>query len=333
LNLRGKAKYIGIGISILTLAIFALVYGPENLLKTFVSLPVYFLFFFLAALCLHILSFIFWASRISILSKASGIRVTFPRAMIVVLSSLFAASLTPGYVGGEPVRIKKLSDYGASYGTSTAVVLGERGFDAIFFVSVFIIVILTGLGIVSGKIGIYAVAGTIVLVFFIVFLFISMSAHRAAGKINSVVSWIFTRIRKGGRWLQRDAPDITEEVQSYSLSTRQIFLNRPGYFVAGIAATTGMWLSDFSVPIFLLLGFGVMPSLLYVIFIQVILVLISLVPITPGAAGLMEVIMLATFSVFLSHSYLVAFVIMWRFITFYFNIILGSLALHKIVTK
>jgi len=333
LNLRGKAKYIGIGISILTLAIFALVYGPENLLKTFVSLPVYFLFFFLAALCLHILSFIFWASRISILSKASGIRVTFPRAMIVVLSSLFAASLTPGYVGGEPVRIKKLSDYGASYGTSTAVVLGERGFDAIFFVSVFIIVILTGLGIVSGKIGIYAVAGTIVLVFFIVFLFISMSAHRAAGKINSVVSWIFTRIRKGGRWLQRDAPDITEEVQSYSLSTRQIFLNRPGYFVAGIAVTTGMWLSDFSVPILPPAGLRChafspvrdiypghscphLPG-----------------PNNTGAAGLMEVIMLATFSVFLSHSYLVAFVIMWRFITFYFNIILGSLALHKIVTK
>ncbi|MGC8645127.1 MAG: flippase-like domain-containing protein [Thermoplasmata archaeon] len=332
MNLKGKGKYLGIGISAVTIAIFAMIYGPENLLKTFASLPLDFLFFFLIALSFHVLSFVLWASRVSILSRANGIKVSFFRAMTVVVTSLFAASLTPGYVGGEPVRIKKLSDYGASYGTATAIVLGERGFDAIFFVSVFLIVVLTGLEVISGRLRLYTAAGIAVLVFFIAFLFLSMRVHRVAGRVNSFISWLFQKIRRG-KWLQRDAPNVTGEIQSYSLSTRQIFINKPGYLAAGIAATSGMWLSDFSVPIFLLLGFGVMPSILYVVFIQVILVLISLIPITPGSAGLMEILMLATFSLYLSHSYLVAFVITWRFITFYFNILLGSFALHKIITK
>ncbi|MEM0141197.1 MAG: flippase-like domain-containing protein [Thermoplasmatales archaeon] len=333
MNLKGKGKYIGIGVSVITIAVFAFIYGPFNLLRTFASLPTYFILFFLAALCLHILSFMFWATRIMVLSRANGMKVPFSKSLVAVVSSLFAASLTPGYVGGEPVRIKKLVDYGASAGTATAIALGERGFDSIFFVFVFLLVIITGIEIISGELRLYATIGIAVLGAFIVFLFLSMRAHKIAGHINSVVQWFLDRAGIRKRLLKNEMPDVAGEVQSYSVSTRKIFINKPAYLAAGITVTSMMWLSDFSVPLFLLLGFGVMPSLIYIIFIQVVLVLISLIPLTPGSAGLMEILMFATFSIFLSHSQLVAFVIIWRFITFYFNIILGSFALHKIVTK
>ncbi|MEM0167321.1 MAG: flippase-like domain-containing protein [Thermoplasmatales archaeon] len=333
MNLKGKGKYIGIGISVITIFIFAFIYGPLNLLRTFLSLPQGFVVFFLAAMCLHILSFMFWASRISILSRANGIRIRFSKALDVVVTSLFAASLTPGYVGGEPVRVKKLIDYGANAGTSTAIVLGERGLDSIFFTSVFFIVVITGLEVISGQLRLYATIGIIVLIFFIVFLILSIRMHKFAGRIGATIERLISKLRTRGRFLKINEMNFAGEVQSYSSSTRRIFIGKPKYLAAGISVTALMWLSDFSVPLMLLIGFGVFPSFLYVIFIQIILVLISLIPLTPGSAGLMEVLMIATFSIFLSHSHLVAFVIMWRFITFYFNIILGSFALHKVVTE
>ena len=87
------------------------------------------------------------------------------------------------------------------------------------------------------------------------------------------------------------------------------------------------------VPAVLILGFGYPPNLIDVIFIQVLLVLVSLLPVTPGSAGIMEVLMIATFSAFFPNGGIVAFVLIWRFITFYLNLIIGSLSLHFVVAK
>jgi len=333
LNLKSSSKFLGIGVSVVTLLVFTIIYGPGNLYRTFVSLPPYFLLFFLAALSFHILSFVFWSLRIVVLARANGFKISFPRAFIVVMSSLFAASITPGYVGGEPIRIKKLNDYGVPVGNATAIALGERGFDSIFFVIIFAFVILSGLEILTGQLRLYAIVGIVVLVIFLTFLLLSMGAHTMMKRTMGWIERVVKRFERKGKNYEQALPKIFEHVEAYSSSTRQIFLKNPVVLTAGIAITSLLWLSDFSVPTILLIGFGVSPNIIYVIFIQVILVLVSLIPLTPSSAGIMEVLMIATFSIFLPHSSLIAFVIVWRFITFYFNLAIGSLGFHKIVAK
>ncbi|MCL4334431.1 MAG: flippase-like domain-containing protein [Candidatus Thermoplasmatota archaeon] len=333
MNLKAGSKYIGIAISAITILIFALIYGPRNLIHAIYSLPSTFYLFFLAAISLHVASFVFWALRIKILSRSNGYRISFLKSFITVISSLFAASITPGYVGGEPVRIKKLTDYGEPVGTATAIALGERGFDSIFFVGVFAFVVLSGLEILTGDLKIIAVIGFILLVLFLLFILASMGVVSFMNRIRGWLERTVKRFDKTGTKYVNRLPRFFEHVETYASSTKEIFLKHPGALVLGVLTTSLLWLSDFMVPAVLILGFGYTPVLIDVIFIQVLLVLISLIPVTPGSAGIMEVLMIATFSPFFPNGGIVAFVLIWRFITFYLNLIIGSLSLHYVVVK
>jgi uncharacterized protein (TIRG00374 family) len=333
LNLRAGSKYIGIAISAATILIFALIYGPANLVRAISSLPSTFYLFFLAAIALHIASFIFWALRIKILSRSNGYKISFVKSFITVISSLFAASITPGYVGGEPVRIKKLSDYGEPVGTATAIALGERGFDSIFFVGVFAFVILSGLEVLTGDLRLIAIIGFILLVLFLLFILASMGVVSLMNRIKGWVERMVKRFDKSEKKYVERLPKFFEHVETYASSSKEIFLKHPGALVLGVVTTSLLWVSDFMVPVMLILGFGYAPNIIDVIFIQVLLVLISLIPVTPGSAGIMEVLMIATFSPFLPNGGIVAFVLIWRFITFYLNLIIGSLSLHYVVVK
>jgi uncharacterized protein (TIRG00374 family) len=333
LKIVSGIKFLGIAISIITLGVFVYIYGPYNLLKTISSLPPIYLVFFLTALGFHLLSLVFWALRIKYLASVNGQKITFMQSLLTVVSSLFAATLTPGYIGGEPVRIKKLSDYGMNPGSSAALVLGERGFDAIFFIVVLFLIIIGGFISISGPFKLYVYIGGVVLILFLVILIVSMGAASLFKKILFRIENYFTRKDKKEGKRKELFLKIAKEIETFTSSTKTMFIKNPGVVFAGVTITALLWISDFSVPVVLIMGFGITPDILYIIFVQVILVLISLIPITPGAAGIMEVLMLATFSIFLPHGFLVIFIIFWRFITFYFNIILGSFTIHKIVTK
>lgn len=333
MKVESGARYIGIIISILTLSIFVYIYGPYNLLSTMEMLPVSFVIFFLIALGFHFLSFVFWSFRIKFLSYVNKFRISFYQSFVTVISSLFVATLTPGYIGGEPVRIKKLSDYGIPTGTSTAIILGERGFDSIFFVIVFAFIILSGYFTLTAAFHLYAIIGLIVLLVFLAVLILSIGAKNFIKTLLNRIENFLIKIDKKGKRKRESFSKIAGEIELFSDSTKIMFIKKPSLMLIGVIITSLIWLSDFTVPLILIMGFGVRPDVVYIIFIQVFLVLISLIPLTPGAAGIMEILMLATFSIFLPHNYLVIFIIIWRFITFYFNIIIGSLLVHKIVTK
>ncbi|MGC8562554.1 MAG: lysylphosphatidylglycerol synthase transmembrane domain-containing protein [Thermoplasmata archaeon] len=333
MNLKSGSKFLGIAVSAITLFIFIIVYGPYTLIRTFSNLPSNFIIYFLLAITLQVVSFLFWALRIKLLSRTNGYKIPFYKTFIAVITSLFAASITPGYVGGEPVRIKKLIDYGEPAGTATAIALGERGFDSIFFIGVFAFAILSGLEVLKGNLRILGMVGIIILAIFIGFLLVSMGASSVMKRFTAWISRVAKRFDKKGKKYEESLPKVFEQIETYASSTKKIFLQHPFALVLGVAITSLLWLSTFMIPAVLMIGFGVVPDLLDVIFIQVILVLISLIPVTPGSAGIMEILMIATFSPFLPDGRIVAFVILWRFVTFYFNLIIGSLSIHYMVTK
>ena len=271
--------------------------------------------FLVLGLVLHMLSWIFYAVRLKFLASLAGHEITFRLSLISTLASNFLAALTPSSAGGEPLRIKMLADDGMSYGSATAVAVGERLLDSIFFVAALAIFLifsnfLTGFGL---KIGAFFV---ILLVLLLTFLWQLVSRPE---RISGFIAWL--KKKTGNRpivysiekeiWLFRDA--------GIQLA-REALRRTPAMAVL----TALIWMCDFLVPSALLIGMGADPKFLLSITSQIILAIIAILPLTPGGSGVAELSMSYLYSMFVPPLLLGPLVILWRVSTYFSNIVVGA---------
>ena len=271
--------------------------------------------FLVLGLVLHMLSWIFYAVRLKFLASLAGHEITFRLSLISTLASNFLAALTPSSAGGEPLRIKMLADDGMSYGSATAVAVGERLLDSIFFVAALAIFLifsnfLTGFGL---KIGAFFV---ILLILLLTFLWQLVSRPE---RISGFIAWL--KKKTGNRpivysiekeiWLFRDA--------GIQLA-REALRRTPAMAVL----TALIWMCDFLVPSALLVGMGADPKFLLSITSQIILAIIAILPLTPGGSGVAELSMSYLYSMFVPPLLLGPLVILWRVSTYFSNIVVGA---------
>ena len=81
--------------------------------------------YILAALVIHIFSFVIWGLRIKSMTGALGHKIGLLRSFEIVVSGTFVAALTPSSIGGEPFRILLLSQDKMPVGKATAVISVE----------------------------------------------------------------------------------------------------------------------------------------------------------------------------------------------------------------
>jgi uncharacterized protein (TIRG00374 family) len=208
-----------------------------------------------------------------------------------------------------------LADDGMSYGSATAVAVGERLMDSVFFVAALALFLMasgffTGFGLEIGAIFL------VILVLFLTFLWqLVVRPVRIARSLE----WI--KKKTGNRpivlsierevWLFRDA----------GIQLAGEILHRMPVMAA---VTTLIWMCDFLVPSALLAGMGAKPNFLLSITAQIILAIIGLLPLTPGGSGVAELSMSYLYSMFVSPVLLVPLVVLWRLITYFFNIVVGA---------
>lgn len=271
--------------------------------------------FLVLGLVLHMLSWIFYAVRLKFLASLAGHEITFRLSLISTLASNFLAALTPSSAGGEPLRIKMLADDGMSYGSATAVAVGERLLDSIFFVAALAIFLifsnfLTGFGL---KIGAF-----FVILLFLLLTFLWQLVSRPE-RISGFIAWL--KKKTGNRpivysiekeiWLFRDA--------GIQLA-REALRRTPAMAVL----TALIWMCDFLVPSALLVGMGADPKFLLSITSQIILAIIAILPLTPGGSGVAELSMSYLYSMFVPPLLLGPLVILWRVSTYFSNIVVGA---------
>ena len=271
--------------------------------------------FLILGLVLHMLSWIFYAVRLKFLASLAGHEITFRLSLISTLASNFLAALTPSSAGGEPLRIKMLADDGMSYGSATAVAVGERLLDSIFFVAALAIFLifsnfLTGFGL---KIGAF-----FVILLFLLLTFLWQLVSRPE-RISGFIAWL--KKKTGNRpivysiekeiWLFRDA--------GIQLA-REALRRTPAMAVL----TALIWMCDFLVPSALLVGMGADPKFLLSITSQIILAIIAILPLTPGGSGVAELSMSYLYSMFVPPLLLGPLVILWRVSTYFSNIVVGA---------
>jgi uncharacterized protein (TIRG00374 family) len=271
--------------------------------------------FVLLALSLHVISWIFWSVRIQLLTVLVEHKVTFGLAFRTTLASNFLAAMTPSSAGGEPLRIKMLADDGMSYGSATAVVLVERLLDSFLFIgalafTLFLSNVFTGFGL---KVGVVFLA---LLILEMIFLWELINRPE---KIEKLLDW--ARRRTGGGKIM-DA--VEKEIWLFRAASIKLAERSRTQMPALMAVTIALWSCEFLIPSVLLVGLGQGPSLLYSITAQIIIVIITLAPLTPGSSGVVEISMGYLYSMFVPSYLIGVLVALWRIITYFTNLIVGA---------
>lgn len=271
--------------------------------------------FLILAVALHVLSWIFYSLRLKLLVSMTGHQISFPLSFRCTLASNFLAAITPSSAGGEPLRVKILRDDGMSYGGATAVVISERLLDSIFFLTSLAIFLM-----ISGFFAGFGLkVGAIFLAFLLVFLAFLRQLIIRPKRIARLMEWI--KKKTGNRAI---VLSIEREIWLFREAGIQLAKETMRCLPVLAVMTAFIWLCDFLVPSALLTGMGADPSLLLSVTAQNILVIVGLLPLTPGSSGIAELGMSYLYSTFVSPAMLLPLIVLWRLITYFLNIIVGA---------
>jgi hypothetical protein len=327
-----KWLYISIGFSLLVLVIILLLTVNENTVQYLKEINPFFL---LLAFLIHVLSMCFWALRIQKMTGSLGYRIGFFYSLNLVFANLLLAAITPSQAGGEPVRIHELYRADVPLGDATAIVIMERVLDGIVlaFLAAFAMIVLADLWKSLGVIS--QVMVLITWIFVIGCLLLFYLAIKRPDNVKNVVNYIagfFTRgweITKVEELIMR----ADKEIDNFNEAVIKFVKSAKGGLLWGLLFTLLYWISEILIASLILLGLGQQPLILESFVIQLVLAILMMLPLTPGASGIAEVGATSLYALFIPASIVGIFVVIWRMVLFYFNIALGILSSILIVRR
>ncbi|MHC1589227.1 MAG: flippase-like domain-containing protein [Methermicoccaceae archaeon] len=330
-----KALLIAASISILSiLALVLLTFNEETIHAIRHIVPEY----LLAAVGAHLLGYVFWGMRTSLLSRGMGYRVSVVRCTSIVLHSLLLSAITPSMMGGEPVRIHMLKTSGVPYGRASVVVLGERILDVLFFIVAIPVVILTFhlLGVAS-----FFLLLTLSALMLVGLVLLIAYGLRNPYRLRRLVAVVAARVLRlsaklvgmfrrnpSDAWVRHIVERVDAEVRAFNEGLRELLRQGRGHVAMAYAATIGYWLSQYSVVVWVLLGLVRNVSIDTIIMAyaaQIVLSMVMVLPLTPGASGVAEVGALALFGSFAPASVVGVLVLGWRAVHYYFDVLFSAL--------
>jgi len=306
--------------------------------------------FFAVAVLLSFLSWCIWGLRLKILSNAAdkNVKISWWKSTKIVMANLFLAGITPSMAGGEPVRIYLLKKEGMNTGCATASALGERLIDAIFLlicVPFALFILRNNLSELNDpKIQIFLTVGIIVFLVAIVLFFYAILKPE---KIKKFLIWInkkLSRFFKNKEKRIKVAKRINREVDNFHCAMMTFLKEKKSTLVSAGIATIFMWFSGWLIASMILFGLGLNHNVIYSMAVQVFLIIIIMMPTTPGSSGVTELGSWGLYTFIISDALMnnghplieslgfdqalltltIVFVIIFRFITYFFNLVVGA---------
>jgi len=286
--------------------------------------------YMLAALIIHILSFIIWGLRIRVMTSSLGHKISLLRAYEIVVSGTFVAALTPSSIGGEPLRIHLLRQDQVPIGQATAIIIGERIMDAVLMLSAapFALYLFRSMLSDSRLDVVIVLGGFLSVISLILMLYALLRPSFVKLAINNLMRWMITRLsgKKIGDKLYRLSKSIDRGIDEFNESINLFFTKGRAGLLYGAIYTVIYWVFEFASLSVILMGLNQPPSILICFAAQVLILIIIVVPLTPGSSGVAEFAATSLFSVFMPVNILGIAVIAWRAFTFYINILVGGFA-------
>lgn len=329
-------KWIWISVGLSTLFLVGLLYYTFDE-STITALKNLSPFILLLALSCHLIALVFWALRIKVMAYSLGYHVGLLHCFNLVCANLFLAAITPSQAGGEPVRIHELYRAKVKLGDATAIVIMERVLDGVIFgIGGAVTLFLLGTAWQSLN-----VPPSITTAIYISWFLISI------GVIIFVVSvrnpTILKRLMRGisrhltKKWelarVEKLLLKVDREVDNFHFSLGKFIGKGKVGLLFGLLFTAVFWFFEFIIASILLIGLGEGPHFLESLVSQLIIAIIMMVPLTPGGAGVAEISISSIYGLFISTSVIGVFVLLWRIILYYVNIVIGLIASLLIVKR
>lgn len=277
--------------------------------------------------------------RIGVICRGLGYTVPLSSLAITQSLSLFAGSITPGQVGGEPVRIHRLSRSGLAVGDAVTVVVAERVLDLAVFASLTVAALLAvqHLWDYLAATVLYPVAAFLVLVLSLLLALVLLVRRPSLANrvIGGAAVRVLDRCGRSRRWLrfcpgsdgaEGLAERISRETEIFAASSSRFVRADPRALGGAILISILDWVLLFSTASALLVALDLPPSFPESFLFQGVLQMIAAVPLIPGAAGIAELGAATLYSRIVPTYLLGLFVVLWRLILYFLNIPLGLLA-------
>lgn len=308
---------------------FSLKDNFNEIMKEFMTLNPFWIFvgFFL------ILSFYFfkaWGLQHLVLRYKKGYR--FRSAFKMILNTQFFNAITPFSTGGQPFQIYMFSKDGIHVLDGTNIVVQN------FIVYQIALVLLGTFAIVANHFGNFlaessvlkelVTLGFVINFIVIIGLFVISFAKKFNQMVTKKIINLLTRFKlvKNPEKTKKDWEDYLNRFHKGA----KILIQDKVFFVKAILANMIALICEYLIPLVIIYSMGDYTSIngLQTIMTSAYVMLIgSFVPI-PGGTGGLEYGYVAFFGNFLTGSILKASMLMWRFITYYFGMILGAVILN-----
>ncbi len=277
--------------------------------------------------------FLYWLLESLVLHRISSevnSRQTVGQSFKITMAGQFFNTITPFASGGQPAQLYMLNKNGMDVGAGSSVLLIKFIlYQSMLVINSFFVLIFGYRYLMNGaipKLSIMIMIGFTLNVIVIVALI-------TVGKSKRVASFIVHMLLKPvGFFIKRDKyvalkHTVDQKLDSFHLESTRMSFDLKLLVQCSLLTTLQLWLF-FAIPYFVLQGIGATQLDIFQIiaFHSFIIMFSSLIPI-PGGSGGAELSFSLLFGLILNPARLVLSLFLWRFITYYSCILLGSLTL------
>lgn len=265
-------------------------------------------------------------------------KLTWKRAIYVIILWEFASAVTPSVVGGTAVAIFILNKEGIKLGRAIAYVMVTAILDNLFFVIGAPIILFFAKGNIfpESKLLEMHLENSMEAIFWISYsLYASYSVVMAAALFYKprVFKWVLIKIFSI-KWLRKWKHDAQEYGNQIIEASKELSGKKWSYWWPIILATIFIWSSRYLMLNALISAFVPLAAFEHVIIFarQVIMWIVMMISPTPGSSGTAEFFFGQFFTEFLAN-YTFVTSILWRLLSYYPYLILGAFFLPRWVKQ
>lgn len=271
-------------------------------------------------------SFAFEAGSIYILSQRKGEprRSAWSYLRIPYIEALFNG-ITPMSTGGQPGMLAAMIQTGIEGGRATSILLMKFIIYQVVVFFAYITTIVFGFHMVATRfsgLAVFIMIGLIIHVSTTIFLFSIMFAYKWT---KSITNWIMNILSKFINSIRVESwrKNVIDKIETFYVESQKLKKERKKLLLA-LVCTILQLLIFYSIPYVILVALNINASWVEVTQMNIMLIMfMSIIPI-PGATGGAEYSFQTLFSAFVSSSSaLVLGMFLWRFVTYFFGMLLG----------
>ncbi|GAB6100681.1 flippase-like domain-containing protein [Halanaerocella petrolearia] len=286
-----------------------------------------------------LISFSMWTVgglRIKLVADAAGENLTIKKAVRIFLIGAFVSNVTPFASGGGPAQVFLLHKDGLSLGKATTIIVVQFVLRLVFFglaapILFFWFGDLIDPGLIPPQL--FNIAILVALGISLLMIYFIWQPKKIKKLVTKLRELSFLQPLMKYEKTKKLIDRFYHEVEEFHDSLWQLTKYKQSSLIWAGICTILYWGLFFAIAPVILLGLGVKPFFLRSFIMQTIFYLILPYIPTPGASGVAELGFASLFSSFVPAGLIGLLSLVWRFLTFYLVLILGGVALLRILTK